>query len=131
MKSNSDKEVATGLGDPVLLKKIDKLFACGVGEHVNLPQMVVVGDQSSGKSSVLAGLMRLPFPRDSGLCTRFATQIIFRRTTDERVTITVIPDPNASAKHIEDVQSWSFTDLQRLDENVFVDVMKEVCHVLS
>ena len=27
------------------LKKIDRLFACNVGEHVDLPQLVVIGDQ--------------------------------------------------------------------------------------
>lgn len=27
--------------------KIDRLFACNVGEYVALPQLVVVGDQSS------------------------------------------------------------------------------------
>lgn len=32
--------------DPGLLDKIDKLFACGVGDHIPLPQLVVVGDQS-------------------------------------------------------------------------------------
>jgi hypothetical protein len=32
--------------DPGLLDKIDKLFACGVGEYIPLPQLVVVGDQS-------------------------------------------------------------------------------------
>ena len=41
----------------------------------NNAKLVVVGDQSSGKSSVLEGLTDLPFPRDNGLCTRFATQI--------------------------------------------------------
>ena len=35
--------------DPHLLDKIDRLIACNVGEHVDLPQLVVVGDQSSGK----------------------------------------------------------------------------------
>jgi hypothetical protein len=67
------------IGDPVLLDKIDKLFACNVGEYIDLPQLVVLGDQSSGKSSVLEGLTRLPFPRDSGLCTKFATQITPQR----------------------------------------------------
>ena len=71
---------ASNLADPILLNKIDKLFECGVGDYIDLPQLVVVGDQSSGKSSVLEGLTNLPFPRDSGLCTRFATQITFRRT---------------------------------------------------
>ncbi|KAM5447287.1 hypothetical protein MaudCBS49596_006049 [Microsporum audouinii] len=39
---NSDP---TKLGDPALLNKIDQLFACGVGEYVDLPQLVAVGDQ--------------------------------------------------------------------------------------
>lgn len=50
------------LADPALLDKIDKLFACNVGEYINLPQLVVVEDQSSGKSSVLKGLTKLAFP---------------------------------------------------------------------
>lgn len=61
---NSDPQ---GLAEPVMLEKIDKLFACGVGELVDLPQIVVVGDQSSGKSSVLEGLIQKPLPRDAGL----------------------------------------------------------------
>ena len=39
----------SSFANPQLLEKIDKLFACNVGEHVALPQLVVVGDQSSGK----------------------------------------------------------------------------------
>lgn len=75
-----------GLASPDLLEKIDRLFACNVGEYVDLPQLVVVGDQSSGKSSVLEALTRLPFPRESGLCTMFATQITFRRSPETHVT---------------------------------------------
>src|SRR5450755_2623877 len=54
-----------GLVSSTLLEKIDRLFACNAGEYVDLPQLVVVGDQSSGKSSVLVALTDLPFPRDS------------------------------------------------------------------
>lgn len=49
------------LADPMLLDKINKLFACNVGEYINLAQLVVVGDQSNGKSSVLEGLTKLAF----------------------------------------------------------------------
>ena len=67
--SNSQNPDQSMLTDPTLLDKINKLFACNVGEYISLPQLVVVGNQSSGKSSVLEGLTQLLFPRDSGLCT--------------------------------------------------------------
>ena len=62
-----------GLVDTALLNKLDRLFACNAGDYVDLPQIVVVSNQSSGKISVLEGTMGLPFPRNSGLCTRYAT----------------------------------------------------------
>ena len=127
----SEEEQHRGLGDPILLEKIDKLFACNVGEHVNLPQLVVVGDQSSGKSSVLAGLMRLPFPRDSGLCTRFATQIVFRRSAEEKTVVSIIPDVNGTPEHAEIVKAWSVTDLKTLDANSFARIMKDVSSIAS
>ncbi|KAF2175096.1 hypothetical protein K469DRAFT_471643, partial [Zopfia rhizophila CBS 207.26] len=95
------------IGDPVLLDKIDKLFACDVGEYIDLPQLVVVGDQSSGKSSVLEGLTRLPFPRDSGLCTKFATQITFRRAASHSIKVSILPDPNSTAEYQERVKEWN------------------------
>lgn len=49
----------------------------------------------SGKSSVLEGLTGLPYPRDSGLCTRFATQITFRRTPTTKIAVSAIPAADA------------------------------------
>lgn len=113
--------------DPSLLDKIDKLFACGVGDYIALPQLVVVGDQSSGKSSVLEGLTNLPFPRDSGLCTRFATQITFRRTKGSSITISIIPSKDASPEHVDIVRKWKkHHDSQSLDPKLFIKIMVEV-----
>ncbi|KAF3407828.1 Interferon-induced GTP-binding protein Mx2 [Talaromyces pinophilus] len=114
------------LADPALLDKIDKLFACNVGEYINLPQLVVVGDQSSGKSSVLEGLTKLAFPRDSGLCTRFATQIIFRRTEAGERTITATIIPGSDATNPAQLREWKASNLQSLDVAAFSTMMADV-----
>ncbi|PLN82531.1 dynamin GTPase [Aspergillus taichungensis] len=72
------------------LNQIDRVRANGVGDHVALPQLVVCGDQSAGKSSVLEGISGIPFPRQDGLCTRFATEIVLRHTPQaNRMTATI------------------------------------------
>ncbi|KAF1844890.1 dynamin GTPase [Cucurbitaria berberidis CBS 394.84] len=114
-----------------LLDKIDRLFACNVGDAVALPQIVVVGDQSSGKSSVLEGLTGLPFPRDSGLCTRFATQITFRRSLEPNITVSIIPAKNSSPGDKERLQGWRKSGLKSLDPQTFADIMTEVLKVMG
>ncbi|KAF9892695.1 hypothetical protein FE257_001097 [Aspergillus nanangensis] len=74
------------------LNQVDRVRANGVGDHIALPQLVVCGDQSAGKSSVLEGISGIPFPRQDGVCTRFATEIILRHEpTHQRNTATIIP----------------------------------------
>ncbi|KAK3300059.1 COG4 transport protein-domain-containing protein [Chaetomium fimeti] len=89
-----------------LLRKIDKLRDKNIGKHVPLPQLVVVGDQSSGKSSLLESLTGIPFPRDVELCTRYATQITQRRDDVSRVEVSIIPGPNASDAHKRQVEGY-------------------------
>jgi GTPase SAR1 family protein len=76
-----------------LLDLIDKLQFAQL-DNVKLPQIVVVGDQSAGKSSVLEALTGTPFPRDAGACTRFATEIRMRRDPKPSLTVSIIPDKN-------------------------------------
>ena len=111
-----------------MLVKIDKLFACGVGEMIDLPQIVVVGDQSSGKSSVLEGLIKKPLPRNSGLCTRFATQIIFRSAAVEQIRVSIIPDRDATPEHARKVRKWG-REVVSLDGKAFTRIMEEVSRV--
>ena len=74
------------------LEQIAGLRVRGIGDHVDLPQLVVCGDQSAGKSSVLEGITGLPFPRQDGVCTKFATEIILQHSDGERVIVaTVLP----------------------------------------
>ncbi|KYG40913.1 hypothetical protein M433DRAFT_159716 [Acidomyces richmondensis BFW] len=76
------------------LEEIAGLRARGIGEHISLPQLVVCGDQSTGKSSVLEGITGLPFPRKDGVCTRFATEIMLTHTEEEiHALAEIIPSP--------------------------------------
>lgn len=71
-------------------------------------QLVVVGDQSSGKSSLLEGLTGIKFPVATELCTRFATQIVLRRTNEEEVQVraTIIPSDDNDEEIIEYLESF-------------------------
>ncbi|KAJ5787101.1 Dynamin [Penicillium paradoxum] len=76
------------------MNQIDRLRANGVDNIIALPQLVVSGDQSAGKSSVLEGITGIPFPRQDGLCTRFPTEIILRHdstTFGLAITVSIIP----------------------------------------
>jgi GTPase SAR1 family protein len=73
-----------------LLNVVDDLRAHGLGEITALPQLIVCGDQSSGKSSVLEAISGVPFPRQDGLCTRFATEFILRRAPKDALSVSII-----------------------------------------
>ena len=79
-----------------LLNDIDKLRSHGISQFVNLPQLVVCGDQSSGKSSVLEAISGLQFPAKDNLCTRFATEVILRHAPEARVAVKIVAGPERS-----------------------------------
>lgn len=79
-----------------LLDEIDSLRLQGISEFVFLPQIVVCGDQSSGKSSVLEAISGVPFPRSDTLCTRFATEVILREAPTTEAVVSIVPSQDAS-----------------------------------
>ena len=89
-------------------------------------QLVVVGDQSSGKSSVLEGLTELPFPRDSTLCTRFATPIVFRRAEQESVAVSIIPSPSSDAAREEKLKAFKDDGLKVISADDFKRLLAKV-----
>jgi len=59
-----------------VIKLIDDLRDCGIEDDVKLPKIVVVGTQSSGKSSLLEQIVGLDFlPRGAGVVTRTPLEI--------------------------------------------------------
>lgn len=117
-----------GLSNPAEMNKIDKLRDLGIGEFLALPQLVVAGDQSSGKSSVLEAIMEFPLPRDSGRCTRFATNIIFRRSRVESLSISIQPSSRCPPERAEALLKFRRDELEHLDDKRFISILEEVGH---
>jgi GTP-binding protein EngB required for normal cell division len=89
-----------------LLNSVDELRAQGLGEITALPQLIVCGDQSSGKSSVLEALSGVPFPRKDGVCTRFATEVILRREKSVSMKVSIAPSVDLPKEDQERLQAF-------------------------
>ena len=102
-----------------VLDTVDKLRRIGLQHILQLPQLVVCGDQSSGKSSVLEAITEIPFPRNENLCTRFATEIVLRRAVDDSMIAKITPDKSRPKQEQSKLESFSdtivdFSELPRL-----------------
>jgi GTP-binding protein EngB required for normal cell division len=108
-----------------LLNQIDKLRECGVDEYIDLPQIVVVGDQSSGKSSVLEALTNIPFPRSNVRCTRFATQIRLRRANNAETKIRILPGEEQSLSRKQELAAFEQKCQDQTDFDTIFDRAKD------
>ncbi|XP_069568709.1 interferon-induced GTP-binding protein Mx-like [Brachyistius frenatus] len=61
---------------------IDSLRSLGVEKDLALPAIAVIGDQSSGKSSVLEALSGVALPRGSGIVTRCPLELKMKRKNE-------------------------------------------------
>ncbi|KAE8453918.1 hypothetical protein EG329_007694 [Mollisiaceae sp. DMI_Dod_QoI] len=104
-----------------VLDMVVQIRKCGLDGTLSLPQIVVCGDQSAGKSSVLEAITRVPFPRNEGLCTRYATEISLRRAASQSLTIKIIPD-----------KARTFAEQERLKGFVqFITNFDQLPHVMG
>ncbi|RDL37655.1 p-loop containing nucleoside triphosphate hydrolase [Venustampulla echinocandica] len=93
----------------LVLDTVARVRKCGLEGTVSLPQIVVCGDQSAGKSSVLEALTEIPFPRNDNLCTRYATEISLRVATSDSITIRVIPDSSRPSNEQASIKTFERT----------------------
>jgi len=105
-------------GQRKILDIVDQLRRQGLSGIVELPQLVVCGDQSSGKSSVLEAITEIPFPRKENLCTRFATEIIMRRHPIPSISTRITPDKARLESEQDKLKAFSrtITDFSELPD---------------
>ena len=89
-----------------LLDIIDNLRSQGVSHYVDLPEIIVCGDQSAGKSSVLEAISGMRFPTNDGLCTRFATELVLRRSREVRTKVSITPGESRYGEDKERLEHW-------------------------
>lgn len=92
------------------INTIDELRDVGLQEHISLPRIAVLGQQSSGKSSVLENIVGIDMlPRGSGLCTR--------RPLEMRLNHLYEDDAKPWAK-FEEVPGEKFTDFSKVRDTI-------------
>ena len=109
-----------------LLDDIDSLRRADLYQVIDLPTIVVCGDTSAGKSSLLESISGgIRFPIDTTVCTRFATELVLRRGDHRVGRATVTAGPSASVQHREAVKHFvrDFDRFEELDD-IFAQAKK-------
>ena len=96
-----------------LVTIVDKLRDAGLNNHISLPRIAVLGDQSAGKSSLLEQVVGMNFlPRGSGVVTRRPLELRLEHN----------PDQNAKPYGVF---------LKELDKNEKVFDFKKICEKIQ
>ncbi|KAF6385168.1 MX dynamin like GTPase 1 [Rhinolophus ferrumequinum] len=114
------------------LDLIDSLRALGVEQDLALPAIAVIGDQSSGKSSVLEALSGVALPRGSGIVTRCPLVLKLRKLGNEeewkgkvsyKDVELEIPTASEVEKEIrKDIVRLAFTDVSQKNYQEFLNL---------
>jgi vacuolar protein sorting-associated protein 1 len=65
------------------------LRECGTEKVVVLPKIVVIGNQSAGKSSLIEAISKIKMPRSSGTCTRCPMEVVLSKGLPETWTCSI------------------------------------------
>jgi len=82
-----------------IIDKINKIRSYGLNKMITIPQIAILGDQSSGKSSVLEAITKLSFPRNIETCTRFATQVSLRQNERAALSAHIDDEPEFNKRY--------------------------------
>lgn len=114
-----------------LLDTVDEIRRRGVSRYISLPQLVVCGDQSSGKSSVLEAISGVHFPVNDGLCTRFTTEVILRRAPENLASVRLIPAKDASGEHRQKLSQFKKSSISHAEIPTLISEAKTIMGLTS
>ncbi|PNX65012.1 dynamin-related protein 3a-like [Trifolium pratense] len=105
---SSAPPVPLGSGVISLVNRLQDIFSrVGSQTAINLPQVAVVGSQSSGKSSVLEALVGRDFlPRGNEICTRRPLVLQLVRSSEQA-------DEFGEFLHLAGKRFYDFSDIRR------------------
>lgn len=75
---------------------------------------------------MLEGLTNLPFPRDSGLCTRFPTQIVFKRSVTMKTEVSIMAAHGQEKSKADTIAKFGKRLITSLNELAFSDLLAQV-----
>ncbi|KAF9142267.1 hypothetical protein BG015_000991 [Linnemannia schmuckeri] len=112
-----------------VIDKINKISGNGLHKMLTIPQIAILGDQSSGKYSVIKAITKLSFPRNIDTCTRFATKMSLRRGEQARMSAYIDNEPDFNKRyHTQDAASNIHPAISRANRSLCsnMDVSEKV-----
>lgn len=106
-----------------LLDAIDRLRRENIDADISIPQIVVCGDQSSGKSSLLEAIAQVPFTAGAGSTTLFVTEVVLRNADKFDIKVSLEPDPSRPLGEKQHVSNFR-SALQGLGYGDFLSVYR-------
>uniref|UniRef100_A0A8C1XL35 Uncharacterized protein n=1 Tax=Cyprinus carpio TaxID=7962 RepID=A0A8C1XL35_CYPCA len=110
---------------------IDTLRSVGIHKDLALPTIVVIGDQSSGKSSVLEALSGVALPRGKGIVTRCPLELRLKKVPGvnwKAVLTYKKTDESVNSSHIAAQNELAGKGVGICDELITLEVMSpDVC----
>ncbi|CAH0484319.1 unnamed protein product [Peronospora farinosa] len=97
-------------------KLIDQLRDIGLDEYIELPQIAVMGDTSSGKSSLLSALSGISFPSSDQLTTRCPTRVLLTRADTFRGSVRLIRFQTSANDGGENKKREEIESLNRMED---------------
>ncbi|OOG00583.1 hypothetical protein ASPCADRAFT_38453 [Aspergillus carbonarius ITEM 5010] len=95
----------------LLLDSIDELRDIGVESTLETPQLVVCGNRTSEKNSILSAISRIPLSINKDLSAPFVIELVLRRAPScSAIKASIQPGPSRTDEQVEALKKFSADD---------------------